>query len=102
MLGIGFDLVFKKQCTVLTYWFRRLVSVSTMPLHLISQYIGPHGGAWEVHWFPRNSIAEDYAKEESRKARCLKRPSSNATLNAQTSIRGKVQAMGKGKKAKSQ
>ena len=60
--------------------------------------------AERVLWFPRNSIAEDYAKEESRKAKCLKRPSSNATViaNAKTSIKGKVQAKGRGKKAKSQ
>ena len=47
-------------------------------------------------------MAEDYAKEESRKAKCLKRPSRYATLNAQTFIKGKVQAKGKGKKGKSQ
>ena len=47
-------------------------------------------------------MAEDFAKEESRKAKCLKRPSSYATLNAQTSIKGKLQTKGKGKKAKSQ
>ena len=82
-----------------------------MPLHLISHYIGPHGGAWEVHWFPRNQTAENYAKEETRKAKSistpvLKWPASNATIRAnaktRSTMKGKVQAKGTGKKAKSQ
>ena len=36
-----------------------------MSLHLVSDYTGPNGGVWEVHWFPRNQIAIDYAKEQS-------------------------------------
>ena len=38
-----------------------------MSLYLASDYTRPKGGVWEVHWFPRNQIAIDYAKEQSRR-----------------------------------
>jgi len=70
-----------------------------MPLHLISHYVGPHGGSWEVHWFPRNSIAEDYAKAEIRKAKSTStpirmRPAASVRGNAKTGSisTGKIKA----------
>jgi len=92
------------------------VVFATMPLHLVSHYTGPHGGLWEVHWFPRNQTANDYAKEQTRKAQgkpiattpVRKRPAGNAkehaNAKARSTMKGKYYANSQsgltGKKAK--